>query len=997
MCRLVRRKPRLLLAVLALHANKPVSTGRLIDWLWDSEPPRSARQNLNTYVSEVRKQLGGDGVDHASVLAQPQFGQYLLRLDSDELDAEVFEALLAQGCNAAGKGDHALAAERLTRALGLWRTEVVLDGLTLPAPLWEKTERLIRLRETAEEALFEARLALGHHRELIAELEAATSRRPLSEQLWALRMIALYRSDRRNEAISAYQQLSDLLAIELSVEPGKEIGHLHQRILANDPELTLRKVSRQNASPAQLPTDLRTFAGRDDEVEQIRAVSPRSPRGGRSATAIIGMAGVGKTALAVHAAHELAPQYPDGQLFIDLHGFTPAIPPRDPADALGFLLRSLSVPEDQIPSRLDERMALWRTQTADRSVLVVLDNAADEEQVRPLLPSGHGCLVIVTSRRRLDGLDGTASITLDLPSLHHAVAMFAETVGADRLRDRPPGEIRDVAELCGRLPLALRIAAARYLSRPTWTLAYLVERLSDQQRRLDELEVGQRSLAASFELSYAQLSERQQRVIRLLGIHPGADIEVHAAAALTGTDARQAEQILEELLDINLLQQHTLGRYRFHDLVRAYAERTCLHLDTAAVRSDALARLVEHYFARASAAMDLLYPYLADRRPPRQSSVGVTALEDEHDAVRWLDAELDNILKAILYAATHDQRSVALRMCATVQSHLRMRARYADSQTLHNLALDLAQQVGDRRSEHDALAGLAHAHCGQGRLEQGIEYFERALHLARDIGYPEGERDGLDGLANVHLAQGRFAASIDCFEQAIRVVRETDCGGGELGPLLGLANAHMAHGQVESAAQHYEQALALARSTRDRGAELRALVGLARSSVAGKDESAINLFGQALDIARLIGDPPGEFTALYALGNHHLAHARHSKARECFERILASATQLGDRNYQFEALQRLGHLHYELAEYQQALDVYGQAFQLAAVLGRAAELARARHGQALAHTGLGELDEARSRWQHAADTLANAGLTTIREATLEQIRAHLDQLGAISS
>ncbi|WP_214414370.1 AfsR/SARP family transcriptional regulator [Sphaerisporangium fuscum] len=618
--RLGAAKQRALLAVLLLNVNRPVHADRLVDALWPQHPPRTAAVALRTYVSALRRVLGLAERTEPPLLATVP-GGYLLRLTSADLDLLAFEELAAGGRRALAEGRPALAAERLHQALGLWRGRP-LEDVPLDPSLAADLVRIEERRLAVQENLVDARLALGHHADLLAELGALVAEQPLRERLQGQWMLALYRSGRQAEALGAYRDLRGRLVRELGVEPSPPLRRLHQRILAGQADLVppppppagcpagapacagepAGTACATPVVPRQLPRDIGSFTGRAAELARLDA---RLGSAGRPEAPVIiavhGMAGVGKTAFAVHAAHRLAGRFTGGQLFADLHGLTQGLPPADPSEVLDHMLRSLGVPAGQIPRDLDGRAALYRTRLAGRRVLILLDNAAEESQVRPLLPASPG-LVLITSRRRLAGLEDVRPLSLDVLPRDDALALFVRTAGRQRLAGQPPGALDEIVELCGRLPLAIRIAAARLRSRAGWTASDLADRLRDHRHRLGELQVGPLSVTATMDLSYQHLSPGRQGMYRLLSLYPGADIGRHAAAALAGTTPRHAGRLLDDLVDANLLQEPVPGRYRLHDLLRAHAAVTLADEDTDADRRAALTRLFEHYIHTASAA-----------------------------------------------------------------------------------------------------------------------------------------------------------------------------------------------------------------------------------------------------------------------------------------------------------------------------------------------------------------------------------------------------------
>jgi DNA-binding SARP family transcriptional activator len=547
-------KRRALLAALVIHCGRTVSIDQISAELWGGSPPRGAINLIHGYVMRLRRALG----DPDARLLVTRSPGYQLAVSPTEIDAGRFGLLAADGLAALRVGDPTSASAKLTEALALWRGPALADVPATPL-VQAEAARLEELRLTVLEARVDADLALGRHPGLIVELQALTRDHPLRERLWSQLMLALYRSGRRADALAAYQQVHAVLRDELGIDPTPTLSRLHHQILTTDAVLDRPAAT---APVRQLPARSVVFTGRTAELDRLceRLWEP-------AISTIDGMAGVGKTSLAVHAAHRLAPRFGDGQLFLDLHGFTEHAAPISPGDALNRLLRAIGVPGHELPDGVDDRAALLRGRLAGRRMLIVLDNAANEAQVRPLLPGALGCRVLITSRRRLTGLDDAYPISLDVLPEPDAVELFTRIAG----QHEPTSQVAEIVDLCGRLPLAVRIAAARLRARPTWPLAHLAERLRDRAHRLAELDDGERSAAAAFRVSYDRLTAAPQGLFRLLGRHSAADIDVPRAAALTGAGPEQAGRLLEDLVDAHLLGQPAPGRYRFPALLADYA------------------------------------------------------------------------------------------------------------------------------------------------------------------------------------------------------------------------------------------------------------------------------------------------------------------------------------------------------------------------------------------------------------------------------------------
>jgi tetratricopeptide (TPR) repeat protein/transcriptional regulator with XRE-family HTH domain len=761
-------------------------------------------------------------------------------------------------------------------------------------------------------------------------------------------------------------------------------------------ELFIRQAN-ESADPArhiprQLPAPPQLFTGRVVELADLSRIHDASTV---VITAIDGMAGVGKTALAVQAAHQMADRYPDGQLFIDLHGHTQGVAPVQPGEALDRMLRALGVPGELIPTDCDERAGLYRSRLADQRVVIVLDNAATEAQVTPLLPGAPGCVVLVTSRRRLAGLDHTHTLSLDTLPRPDAITLFRRSLNSS-LVGQPPEVAAELVELCGRLPLAIRIAAARLQSHPTWDLTHLAGRLRDRQHRLVELAAGQRSVTAALDLSYQDLSVDLQRTYRLLGLHPGSDIDPYATAALLDCTVPHASRMLERLLEAHLLQESTPGRYGFHDLTRGHAAHTAIRDENEESGRAALDRLLDYYRHATAMAVDAGYPYEQDRRPqvpPARTPVPV--LSDPAFALDWLDDELPNLLAATRYAVEHDRPVHLLHLSTILRLHLGTRGPHPNTVTLHQQALTAARATGNQAAELDALAGLGYLLRMQSRFEQATEHLQEALQLARGIGNRTAELDALVGLGNIHLMSGRYEPAADHYEEALRLARATGHCTGELNALNGLGHVmHLLHGWYKRATDHYQQALQLARATGHRTGELDALIGLGWvHDRQGDYERAADHYQQALRFARATGHRIGEQNALAGLGIVHQRQGRYEQAIDDYQPLLDLAHACGGRRWQFEAWQGLGRAQHATGDPEAALTYHGQALALASELCQPENQARAHDGLAHAHHALHQDEQARTHWQLALDILTRLGTShTDDEINAAAIRANLGEL-----
>lgn len=584
-----------LLAVLALEANQAVSFNGVLDALWDEEPPDTAHRQVHNAVAALRRALGPVRDSIVTV------GRgYRLEIAPETLDFRRFLHSVARARRAIAAGRSADASADLAEGLALWQGPA-LAGLSGRA-IRVAAAHLDEERLAATEMLFRLRLEEGAGVEIIPALRKLVQEHPLRDRFREQLMLALYRAGRQAEALDVYEAGRVLLADELGLDMRAEVRELHGRILRADPTLDARRsvkagdpvpaptdtvddegpeidqtAEEHGAAPLQcgdrsfLPRDIPAFIGRDDEYRRLVALGEDGARKSAPVVASIdGMAGIGKTALALRVAHSLAEHYPDGQFFIDLHGHTPGHEPVDPARALEQLLCDAGMRPDQVPSGLEQRSAAWRAALATRRALTLVDNALDAEHARPLLPGSGGTMVLITSRRKLLDLDADAAVSLEVLSDLDAMELFEQIVGPERTAGEAEA-VADIARLCGYLPLAIRIAAARLRHRGAWTVAHLAERLREGEGPLGDLVAGDRSVASAFEISYRQLDHRQRLLFWRLGQQVGRDFDADGAAALCAVPRAEAEDLLEELFDRNMLGQRVQGRYYFHDLIRRYA------------------------------------------------------------------------------------------------------------------------------------------------------------------------------------------------------------------------------------------------------------------------------------------------------------------------------------------------------------------------------------------------------------------------------------------
>ncbi|MEV0804000.1 tetratricopeptide repeat protein [Kribbella sp. NPDC050281] len=740
--------------------------------------------------------------------------------------------------------------------------------------------------------------------------------------------------------------------------------------------------------PHQLPPAPSHFVGRHEELAALHARVAE----GRSVIAVEGMAGVGKTAFAVQAGRLLAPDFPDGQIFIDLHGFSVRMHPLEPDQALARIMRALGVPGDQLPVDVEECAGLFRSLVADRRLLFVYDNVAGAGQVAPLLPATPTCQVLTTSRHTLASLDRGATIRLSTLLRPEAIDLFTRASESTGPRS---DQLTEVVELCGRLPLALRIAAARLRSRPSWQVSDLVLRLQEQRAAvLDRLDDETLGVSAALDLSYAALDEPTRRAYRLVGLIPGPDVDLGAAAALFGTGDAPARSALEALQDLHLFDEGPAGRYSMHDLTRADAARHAQASETAQERSAALIRLLDHYCAWASAAMDLAHPYTRSRRPDPPYTVDPPDWTADQ-ANSWLDTELPNVVAGALAARELELHRYVGDLAGLVHRRLIMRDRLGEADVLHRLALESADDLGDR-----AAAARAHGDIGRVRRRQNdystaADHFAQALSLAAAEGLTLVEVEAHIGLA----ATVQYGGSpVDADEHLTRALGLAEDAGDELGQLEShstVAHSRLSEGAYRTAVSHFDQALALARRVGYRAREVDALIGRGRADAElGRTAAAVEGFRLAVALSREEGLPIGELAGMYNLGNARRRSGDASSALDSYREVLAVAVRTGNRNWQYEAHQGMGRAYVDLGDGRSALEHHRQARLLAERRRLSADLARAEDGLGAAYAVLGDPARARQHWQTALALLTELGVDhtddpeASREAITEKLSAN---------
>jgi tetratricopeptide (TPR) repeat protein len=641
--------------------------------------------------------------------------------------------------------------------------------------------------------------------------------------------------------------------------------------------------------PGLLPRDVPAFTGRDGELARLAALAG----GGRVVvSAIGGTAGVGKTALAVHAAHRLLALFPDGHLYADLRGYTEGQDPAGPGEVLQVFLRRLGVPAEEIPAGVEERSGLLRQLLASRRVLMVLDNARTEAQVRPLLPGAGGSLVLVTSRSVLPGLEADERVSLDVLTEGEAAAMLTRVIGARA--DAEPRAVAEVARLCGQLPLALRIAGQILATRPAWPVTRLAQLLTGQQDRLARLGAGDLQVRAAFGVSYAQLPAEDARLFRLLGLHPGPGFTAGSAAALAGTAAEAAGPALDRLAGAHLVTEDSAGRFSMHDLLRLFARATCQEADSPADREAAEARLVSYYTGLAGFLDSCVDPELRPAAEQAARQAG-RMLPSMREALAIVQAERPGLLAALGLAADRGWDEQVQQLSESAGGPLTMLRYLDDLLTIRETALAAARHAGNVRAEGIALASLGIAYRQLRRFEEAIGCHQQALAIFRETGERRFEGMALNNLGLVYSDLERPAEAIGCHQQSLVICRETGDRHGEGASLNNLGEAYRQLRRFAEAIDCYQQDIAICRETGDRYGEGQTLNNLGTAYYElRRSEQAIDYYQQALPIFRETGDRHGEGMALNNLGNAYEKLRQPGRAAECWREAAAAMRDAGD-------------------------------------------------------------------------------------------------------
>ena len=978
-------RQRKLLTILLLNANRVVPVDQLVGELWH-DPPQTVRQQIHNAIGSLRRKLADDAEDVR--VTRTDIG-YRLEVAEDAIDLHVFQSRARAAYEAESRGDLAGAIELLRSALAEWRGTALsgLDGVLIDTTAASLNEtRLI-----AVEQLLVWRLRSGESGSLISELTQLVGQHPLRESLRGSLMRALYLSGRQADALAVYEEGRRVLADELGIDPGAALRELHLSVLNGTltapapPPASNVPVGSDERRPSKsyLPYDTSDFSGRSAELAHLLTEAGRKQPATLVISAIDGMGGVGKTTLAIHLAHQISESYPDGQYFVDLHGFSVGVEPLTAEQALDQLLRDSGVPPELVPSGIENRSALWRSRLAGTRSLLLVDNAVDAAQVRPLLPGQAGVLVLVTSRRRLSALDGAAPMSLDVLTPQEAVDMFSKVVGKRRT-SREPDAVAEIVRLCGHLPLAIRIAAARLRDRSSWTVADLVDRLRDHRQRVRFLQVEDRNVMSVLKLSYQYLSPSQRKVFRLLSLHPGTDFDKYSAAALADIDPEQADACLDALFDANLVKQNSSEQFHFHDLVRDCAFQLVTETDDEDEQSAAIQRLLDYYLSAIATWCLPLSPGTA--RAEAHSPQPVRRASSPAEAAAVLNQEFPNLTATVRYAAQHGWHRQTWQLVSALESYLRAINYGGRSYELYVLAAEAASKDGDVLRESICWQGLAAVCREHGNKEEAVRHLGRAFELSDQL----GDRHRRCSLL---IELGFMRVDLDLLEegeqdflaaQALIADDADDLNHGVILNNLGVVSRDL--GRYDESMGHFTEALA--RTPPDnREAVLLAMWNLATVHHANRDhESAVRKFDEMLSECRARDYGPGEALAHLGLCAAHRALGNLDESLSHGRNGLNLGRRLKMHRVECEVLNALGETSLAAQDIDHAEKVFAQASETANDYSFARYRARALDGFAHVARARGHLDEAERLWREAVD-LYPKGMIEVTYA-----RRHLDSL-----
>jgi DNA-binding SARP family transcriptional activator len=926
-------RQQIVVATLLLSANKLVTTDRLLEAIYGEDLPPTARAQVQISISSLRRTFTSSSSE--PVIVTHAHG-YILKVESGRLDSERFEELIAAARTAREANSVDLAVARYRDALRLWRGPA-LDGID-SVLLRAAAHRLDEQRIACNEDRLTLELGLGRHHELVGELKELVREYPLRERLRGQLMLALYRCDRTAEALKVYTQARRTMIDELGIEPGDHLQKLEHAILNADPALQLSSqpaeiVPARRAAPNLLPTDIADFTGRQEQISQIHqhlvSADGHDAHGAVPVVVIVGKGGVGKTSLAVRASHDVADRFPDGQLFADLHGA--ASRPVGPMQVLERFLRAFGVPGTQMPEGLDERAEVYRNLVAGRKVLVVLDDAASESQVSPLLPGTPGTAVIISSRARLAGLPGATHVGVNVFDADKSLDLLASIVGAERVKDEPEAAA-EVADHCGHLPLALRIAGARLAARPHWRIQQLTDRLADETRRLDELRHGDMGIRPSISLTYDSVCKQARRLFRRLAL---LDLPVFSgwlSSVLIDEPLADTEDLLDDLVSAQLLEisgssYGVHSQYHFHDLIRVFARERLAAEESAGDRRTLLERALGALLYVADAADcehfggDSLWILGEATRWPLPDRLVQQLVADP---LAWYEGERATLVWGVRQAAQAGFTELCWSLAFSAVTLFETRSYLDDWRETHEIALEAARKADNVRGQAAMLYSVGTMHFIQGRLGTAHEKMTEAVRLFTDAGDRRGVARVTRTIATVNRVSGRLEDAARGYEQALAVFREVGSSWDIACVQRDLAQIRLEFDRPSQAMELLSEALQLVRKARVPSIEAQVLHRLGEAWLRSDEPArAIAAFEQTLSIACGIGDVRYEAYALCGAGVARARLGEFGQAREALQRALELADSIAERTAHTQAILGLSELAMASGDSSEAI-LFGQ-------------------------------------------------------------------------
>lgn len=956
------RKERCVLAVLLWELGRPITAEAIIQRVWEADLSGRGLSTFYSTMSRLRARLHGISATHRDLLPR-RLGSYQLDVSRDDVDVWRFRNLRSQAKVAAARGDdeHAVAlfgqAEALCHGIPL----TGLDGNWAAGVRTTLSEELFSVAQERIQAAFR----LGRHAELVGEITDLVAGHPLNEDLVELAMLALYRSGRRADALASYRRLDRRWREEFGGDPGPKLRDLHQRMLHDDPALSVPAspegthypaavidAGSPAASTSTMPRDNPDFTGRTVELGMLSDwLNSGQAKSAVPVAVISGMAGVGKTTLAVHAAHLRRDEYRD-QLYLRLHGHAADQPPLDPVAALGTLLRRLGVPDDDVPADLEDRAALWRSRLASRRALVLLDDALGTEQVRPLLPGSPSCLVLITTRRAID-LPGMCWLSLEPMPLTDAAALFTRTAGRGPLGDEA---VASVLRMCGYLPQEIQLAGSELRRHPSWNV-------SDLAARLRQTSAKDRQVGAALALSYQHLTSAQQRLLRQLALHPGQVFSGYAATAMAGDQTlRETGRSLDVLLDYHLLTEPASGRFSFHDLTREYARELAMTTDSLRDRRGTMQRLLDYYLSLADLADRAVYPF--HRRIPihgMAAAPDLPLLNTRGDCQQYLETEKVNLLAIARYAVSDGWPEHAALLAHVLGKFLGTWGDWADAIDLQHHAVEAWRGLGSSSGEAVALTELSVILSRAGEHDEALNCARDALAIARAAADRPGEAEALGAIGVTLWRSARYPEALARHSEALTIWQELGDRHGEVDALWRTAIAFWRLGRHPDALSRAEQVRAAYRELGDPHGEANALnfLGGLQQDAECYDQALVS-YQQALAMFKQLGDRQGEAVGFNNIGEFRRLTGDYAQALRDYRMALDILREIGDRRSEAETLNSMASTFFTAGDHVTALACYQRALILADQLAE-------RYLQASSHLGVGAVHLAMGSHATAAD------------------------------